>query len=341
MSRPLALAVSLFWWSGVAFGAPPLAGELKKFDLLTGSKNQPALAVLASGTLYYAEGKNLESSRIEDCPAVDLYRYDLKEKKEYRIAEVACVWNLLSDGASVYAVLRDDKAGLSVAKVGADQKLVPPADDWLAIAKARVAFKRSALKLPRGVEQTLVGFVLRENELNVVLRAADHFFLDPVSFGANSKQTTLVILAGDSAPGDERIVLGGSLYGFTRGSEGWLRVVENSLEGKSTVLGHQRPLAKNWKEAGPLDWAARNPKFLTALPNGFLVADRTSEAFSEATAVSLYDATDKKFYRLNVPDQDVGGLAYVADGVLISKPMSGAIVWYGTKNPFSGAKENK
>ena len=336
MKKLLRLTALLWWIPATGLAADEsLQGKLVEHVLVTASKNQPALAVLAGNTLYYAEGRNLDSTRAEDCPAVDLYRYDLKEKQETRIAEVPCVLNLLTNGQAAYVVTRDANGALSVSRTIDGKPLQAAPAGFEAKLKARVAFKRSAMQLPRGGPLELINFLIRQGEVNAVFKTETHLFLDAVPFDQPSKQSVLPIALKGFSGTSLALSDNQHLFSFTEGNEGWPRVVETKPDGTSTVLGHQRPLPKNWSTAGPLDWAVRTPRFLVGMADGFLVADRTPEAFTEATAVSIYSSTANKFFRIDVPDQDVGGLSYALGGVLVSKPMLGSIVWYGKQIPSS------
>ncbi len=334
--KTLAKVAALLWLiPATVFAAnESLQGNLTEYPLLTDSKNQPALAVLAGDAVYYAEARNLDSGRPEDCPAVDLYRYGLKDKNDARIAEVSCVLNLLTDGQAAYVVMRESNGALTVARTIEGKALQPASAGYEAKLKARVAFKRSTMQLSRGAAIDLINYVLRDGEVNAVFRTETHLFLDAVPFDKPSTQAVLPIPLKNSA--GTSVALSGNqhLYSFTNGIEGWLRVVETKPDGTSVVLGHQRPLRKNWVAAGPLDWAVRTPRFMVGIADGFLVADRTPEAFTEAAAVSWYSSTANQFFRLDLPGQDVGGLSYALGGVIVSKPMLGSIVWYGKNVPF-------
>ncbi len=292
------------------------------------------MAVLAGNSLIFTEGTNLDSDNPEDCPATDLYRYDLAQKTETRIAEISCVINLLSDGKVAYVITKDAQKVLSVGRITDEKTLEIEPEGSLARMIAKVAFKRSILKLPKGSELKQLNYVIRDNELNAVFKTDTHLFLDAVIFDQASKQPVLPFELKNGVGSSVGLSDGKILYALTAGDGAWLRVVEMGANGASATLGHPRPLAKDWTKAGVLEWAVRKPRFLVGVPDGFLVADRTPEVFSEATAISWYCSTEKQFYRLNIPDQDVGGLSYVHGGVLVSKPMAGSIVWYGNKSPF-------
>ncbi len=324
---------------GLAVEPVSLKGELLSVPLLTSSKNQPAMAVLVGDTLFYSEGKNLESSKEEDCPAIDLYRYNLTEKRETRIAELKCVLTLITEGQTTYVVTKSDQNDIAVGRLidGKTLQLAPL--DSTARMRSRVAFKRSTLKLPRGPEIKHVGYALRENELNGVFQSEGHVFFDSVVFDKPTQHSVLAVSMKGNLSTQFALSQGTILFSLRKGNEGWFRMMETTHSGVSALLGHERPLDKNWTEVGHLDWSVRAPHYLTAIPDGFLIADRSPHAFSEATAVSWYSKTAERFFRLAIPDQDVGGLSYVLGGVLVSKPMSGSIVWYGKKNPFKNEEK--
>jgi hypothetical protein len=250
------------------------------------------------------------------------------DKREDRIEEIACVIHILSNGTQVYVVARAENHELVWGTVNEKGRVQWAEKETVDKLRSRVAFKRATLKLPRRTEIKLFNFTILNGEIAAVFQA------DADVFVASSKAVERWVL-GDELSQEFAMANDGKLYRFSRGKTDWMRLTENPADGTSVLMGHERPLAKDWTEAGPLDWAVRNPRFLTAVPDGVVVTDRTPHAFTEASAISWFSKKENRFFRVDAADQDVGGIFYALDGLLISKPRQGSVVWYGKKSPFS------
>jgi hypothetical protein len=96
--------------------------------------------------------------------------------------------------------------------------------------------------------------------------------------------------------------------------------------------GAQKPLAVDWQKSTPQEWSVRIPRFITAAEHGFLITDRTPHLFSESPVISYFSPTERLFYRVAIPAQDVGGLFIAQGAVIISKPLAGEIRVYTPKS---------
>jgi hypothetical protein len=97
-------------------------------------------------------------------------------------------------------------------------------------------------------------------------------------------------------------------------------------------FGAPSPTRKEHFEiATPEDkWWNRRLRFLSATEYGFLVADRT-DYDQEEKRISYYVPTERNFFLVDIPSEDLGGIFFYQTGIVVSLPMSGEVVWMGPK----------
>jgi hypothetical protein len=105
----------------------------------------------------------------------------------------------------------------------------------------------------------------------------------------------------------------------------------------------------NWSTLPANRWAIRVPRFLAALREGFVVADRS---FLELPSLSVFESRSGTYARVTPAlgaetmaagiggnggtfsaFADVAGAFYFEGGLLISHPSAKKISWYGDKEP--------
>lgn len=307
-----------------------MTGGLAIATLLFAGGLAPSLPVATSTRIYFSSALDPDDPRPGACAGRDVYAWEPEGRRPERLVESGCVLSLFAgDGDEAYAVQRGE-GGLSLVRLsGSRAEALPELERGRALGRA--ALKRRSLNLGISTPPVIAGFVWRLGRIEAVVDAGEGMAMGvAVSWdGAPSRGVEAVLLGPGLLPASAVVSSdSGTLY-FSRLDKGRGTIVALPPDRKVTSWGAPEALPIDWREAAAMAWSIRVPRFLSAAPEGVIVADRTPFVFTEATALSRISEGRDRVMRIPIPDRDVGGIAAVWGGWLVARPLAGTLTWHG------------
>lgn len=310
--------------------------------LFEGLRSGPALPRLIGNFVYYTSATSIEIVDTKNgCRGKGIYRISLEDKVETKVSDIDCVVDLIHDKASAYVIHRDN-GELILSKV-TEVSVTPEINAELAKKiRAALGFKRASLKLPPGKPFQFISYAIHNERLLILAQLADtksHLF--SIWIDKNTKTPDSKSIQSIPFPGrlHELALLsdGSTLIGtkLEDGETKFGRLIQiNFQENTARSLGTDAAMGSESNEGSSEQLSIRTPRLLRECPGGALVADLTPFLFSETRSLFFYSTSTNRYQRSNISAQDISGVEWTHNGLLVARAQVGKIIWYGTGNPF-------
>ena len=338
----------------VALSLPGLAAEeaVETFvrprvavPLLYASAVKPVLGVLVGSSLYYADAFAKGT-----CLGRDIYKMDLGDpnREEKKLFSVSCIESLQHDGKHVFVVAKNaaSDTNRSLYQIeGADLK---PALSTISKWGSALAWRRHQL-------QQATGQPWFDEDPQLALFGVSPASIFSIAYSGPGKKEDLLVLRNSQVrPVHLGVELTDSVPStIGTDAQGTLFIAVRSKDEESTALLVVPATGKAYWAGGQTNWTDAEPwqtlagtgqsgwRMRTATPYGAkagaILHDRT-EYQNEWNSLAFYSTESKVFHRFQIPQEFVDGIEGVSlhgEGVLLSNPAQGQIVWFGQKSSFN------
>jgi hypothetical protein len=339
--------------------------------LLEKSKFAPTSAVISGNFVFYTNAKTSGRCRGNNVYRSQIFPFDEKQH-DVLVSAVGCVTALHVDGDTVYVTYDNETGDTKMIRLSVNDAMGPkPADPgdtfWDNLAQASFLFdsvahkeklslvnRKASFSFSDARALTLVRFLPSAGPRLLLSRIED--FSDPalparivdIKFSAlmdldsvvsrSSRLRRLELREAVESSGKIYLTISDSAYEEELFSSVLVvDIIKNALVNVlgSSLAGRTK---EPWQEISENRWWVRKGRWLTPTEHGFVIADRT-EYDQETRTLSYYLEPEHKFFRLDLPTENIGGLSFHANGMVVSHPQSGEVRWMGPRDQDQFARE--